>query len=405
MKKLLINFLWISIVVATGCSQARPEEQMQVLVDRALEHAERQSLVMAGNVENREGKLPKTFENGELVCSGSSWWCSGFFPGVLWYLYEADSSSVVLRYARLFTDRLESETSNTRTHDLGFMINCSFGNGYRLTGDAHYRTAILEGAASLATRFNPSAGVIRSWDFNRERWQFPVIIDNMMNLELLLEASQLSGDAHYREIAVSHADKTLQYHFRDDGSSFHVVSYDTLSWRPHLRETYQGFSDDSAWSRGQAWGLYGYTYMYRYTHEVRYLQQARRIARFLLDHPRMPSDGIPYWDLDAPDIPAAPRDASAAAVMASALLELSGYVDASERSRFLAFAEKQIRTLSSDEYTAPVGENGGFILRHSVGFLRTGSEVDAPLTYADYYYVEALVRMKHLLENQKYKTK
>ena len=264
----------------------------------------------------------------------------------------------------------------------------------RTGGDARYKEVLLTGAGSLATRYDARVGLIRSWDHNRENWQYPVIIDNMMNLELLVWASEHSDDPTWKEMALSHADKTMKHHFRPDYSSYHVVSYDTITGLPHKKQTHQGYSDESAWSRGQAWGLYGYTYLYRETKEARYLEQAKNIAAFLLNHPRMPDDCIPYWDFDSPDIPDTPRDASAACIMASALTELSDYVDAPLANRYRQVVEKQIRTLASPEYTAAPGENGCFILRHSTGAYPFHSEVDAPVTYADYYYLEALVRIK-----------
>ena len=367
-------------------------------MDKALAGAERQTLLMAEKYSAREGRLPRTWENGEDVSSDSRWWCSGFFPGVLWYVYENGRNPRVLEYARMFTARVEREKHTTDNHDVGFMLYCSFGNGLRLTGDKSYEEVLLTGAHSLATRFKPEVGLIRSWDHNRDKWQYPVIIDNMMNLELLMWAADRSGDKSLRDMAVSHADKTLKHHFRPDFSSCHLVSYDTISGQPHLKQTHQGLSDSSAWSRGQAWGLYGYTCMYRFTGDARYLEQARGIAGFLINHRNMPADGIPYWDFDAPALASTPRDASAAAIMASALVELSGFVPAAEGERYMAFAEKQIRTLASPEYTAPAGENGGFILRHSTGAYPFSSEVDVPLTYADYYYLEALTRIKRRLQ-------
>lgn len=396
MKRYVVwGLLWL---MGAGCTADR-EQPLATLVDRALAHAERQSLVLARKYTDREGLLPRTWEKGEDVSSDSRWWCSGFFPGTLWYLYENSRHDEVLEYARMYTARVEREKFTTDNHDVGFMLYCSFGNGLRLTGDSTYREVLLTGARSLATRFRPEVGVIRSWDHSREKWQYPVIIDNMMNLELLMWAAANSGDTTLRRIACSHADKTMEHHFRPDYSSWHVVSYDTLSGRPHVKQTHQGYSDGSAWSRGQAWGLYGYTAMYRWTGDDRYLQQARHIARFLLNHPNMPGDGIPYWDFDVPATSATPRDASAAAVMASALLELSGFTSGPEAQEYRDSAIRQIRTLASPEYTAEVGENGGFILKHSTGAYPFASEVDVPLTYADYYYVEALVRLKRMLQS------
>ena len=385
---------WIVLaLLAAGCN-AGGEQPLAEVVDRALAGAERQALRMAEKYEPLEGRLPRTWEKGEDVSSDSRWWCSGFYPGTLWYLYENSGNPEVLEYARMYSARVEREKLTTDNHDVGFMIGCSFGNGLRLTGDEAYREVVLTAARSLATRFDPAVGLIRSWDHNRAQWKYPVIIDNMMNLELLLRAAELSGDDSLRAIAVSHADKTMIHHFRPYFSSWHLVSYDPVTGEPHLKQTHQGYSDDSAWSRGQAWGLYGYTMMYRMTGDERYLGHARGIAQFLLHHKNMPADGVPYWDYDTPEIPSTPRDASAAAVMASALVELSGMVEGDEAEEYFAFAEKQVRTLASPEYTAAEGDNGCFILKHSTGAYPFASEVDVPLAYADYYYVEALVRLK-----------
>lgn len=323
-------------------------------------------------------------------------WTSGFFPGSLWQCYRFTGDEKLLAEAEKYTGRLEGIQYYKGTHDLGFMVFCSFGQQMQTLHDRHSEAVIVEAAKSLVSRCDPRIGLIRSWDFGE--WNYPVIIDNMMNLELLMWAADRSGDKSLRDMAVSHADKTLKHHFRPDFSSCHLVSYDTISGQPHLKQTHQGLSDSSAWSRGQAWGLYGYTCMYRLTGDARYLEQARGIAGFLINHRNMPADGIPYWDFDAPALASTPRDASAAAIMASALVELSGFVPAAEGERYMAFAEKQIRTLASPEYTAPAGENGGFILRHSTGAYPFSSEVDVPLTYADYYYLEALTRIKRRLQ-------
>lgn len=393
--------LFVTVVVATvmmvpSAVFAEDLEPLSDMVCRGLDRATSQSLIMAKNLEGQEGKLPRTYENGNLQTIGYDHWVSGFFPGVLWMLYENNGDGQLRRYAEMMTDRVEPAKKMTVTHDLGFMLYCSFGHGYRLTGNKHYLDVINEGTQSLLTRWNPELGVIKSWE-SGGRWQYPVIIDNMMNLEMLCFMTKQHSDRRYVKIAEKHAQTTMKNHFRPDYSCFHVVSYDTIKCEPHAKNTAQGWADESAWARGQSWGLYGYTMMYRETLNGKYLEQARRIADFLVKHPRMPEDGVPYWDYDAPDIPSAKRDASAASVMASALIELS-QLDPSERSsEWLAFAKKQLRTLSSPEYLAESGENGGFILKHSVGHLKAKAEVDVPLTYADYYYVEALMRLKKLL--------
>jgi hypothetical protein len=376
------------------------KDRLNILIDKALQHATEQSLLMAKSLENEGGKLPRSYVNGKLTTSDSRWWCSGFFPGVLWYLYENSRNSELLNYAKEYTARVEREKHTTDNHDVGFMIFCSFGNGYRITKDSAYREVIITASESLSTRYSNKVGLIRSWDFNKSKWQYPVIIDNMMNLEMLLWTSAQTENQKYRDVAISHADKTMKHHYRPDMSCYHVVSYDTISGLPHKKQTSQGASDSSAWSRGQGWGLYGYTLMYRETKDIRYLEMAKKIANYLINHPNMPADYIPYWDFNAPDIPNAKRDASAAALMASGFIELSGYVNKSLKKRYLKIAEIQLRTLASPEYTAQIGENGNFILKHSVSSIPHKSEVDVPLTYADYYYLEALMRMKSELRKK-----
>ncbi len=369
------------------------------LFEQSLQFAKKQSNLMVKSLMDKPELLPRTYEYGKLLTSKSDWWTSGFFPGTLWYLYEHSKDAKLKSYAENFLERVKSEQYTTNNHDVGFMIYCSYGNAYRLDPKPEYKTIIVNAAKSLATRFNPKVGQIRSWDWGV--WKYPVIIDNMMNLELLFNATKLTGDSSFYKIAVAHAEGTMKNHFRPDGSCFHVVSYDPQTGNVDSQETRQGFSDASSWARGQAWALYGFITVYRDTRDVRFLNHAIKIANFLLSHPRMPKDLIPYWDFDAPNIPIALRDASTASVMASALLELSGYVKGEDSKRFFEVAEKQLTVLSSPEYLAKVGENGNFILKHSVGSMPHYAEVDVPLTYADYYYVEALIRYIYL--NKKHK--
>lgn len=396
----MTNRILICLLVSAGlvsCTaklRTGNDRSLKRLIDSAFVSAGKQSLLMARKYSDQDGRLPRTYENNRDVSSDSRWWCSGFFPGVLWYLYENNQSPELLKFAQLYTNRVEREKYTTDNHDVGFMIYCSFGNGYRLTHNEHYKEVMLTAAGSLSTRYNPRVGLIRSWDHNKDKWQYPVIIDNLMNLELLLWAADHSGDTTFRKIALSHADKTMKHHFRPDHSSYHVVSYDTITGLPHLKQTHQGYSDGSSWSRGQAWGLYGYTYLYRETKDKRYLEQAQNIANYMIDHPNMPEDYIPYWDFDAPGIPDTYRDVSAATVMASALIELSDYTNKELAEKYMNVAKTQIRKLASPQYTAGPGENGCFILKHSVGSYPGRSEVDVPLTYADYYYLEALNRLK-----------
>lgn len=392
MRSIILALALASFLVS--CSDKKPIYRS---ADEALATAAAQYGLMYDVMEDLPEVLPRTIDTtGKLVTAGPEWWTSGFFPGTLWYLYENTGDARFRDAARDITSRIESQKLNRGTHDLGFMLYCSFGNGLRLTSDSSYREVLLTGARSLSSRFRPVTGCIQSWN-SRQDWQCPVIIDNMMNLGLLLWAFRESGDSSFYKIAVSHADNTIKNHFRDDFSSWHVVSYDTITGKVERKQTHQGYSDGSAWARGQAWGLYGFVVMYRETGLQRYLDQAVGIASFMIDHRNMPEDMIPYWDFDAPNIPDALRDASAGAVMASALLELSGYIGGEQGESYFSIAEKQIQTLSSPDYLAGRGENGNFILKHGVGSLPGNSEVDVPLTYADYYYVEALMRYKNIL--------
>jgi unsaturated chondroitin disaccharide hydrolase len=395
MKNSLITLFLFYLIIAASCNKQKPIDKV---IDGALSFSVKQYNLMADKMKDMENLLPRTLDTaGVLVTAKSNWWTSGFFPGSLWYLYQYSKDEKIKDYATMMTARVEKEKNNKGTHDLGFMLYCSFGNGLRLSGNESYNDIMLTGAKSLISRFRPKSGCMQSWN-SRKGWQCPVIIDNMMNLEFLMWAFKKSGDSTYYKICVSHSDTTIKNHFRPDYSSYHVVSYDTITGRVEKKQTSQGAADESAWARGQSWGLYGYTVMYRETKLERYLNQAIHIADFMISHPNMPEDKIPYWDFNAPGIPNAKRDASAGAVMASALIELSGYVQPEQGKKYLSIAETQIRSLASPAYLAKSGKNGNFILMHSVGSIPGKSEVDVPLTYADYYFIEALLRYKKLLD-------
>ena len=377
MKKLLFVALTAISIVGVSCSE---RYELKQSLKAALEVAVEQDKAQAEVMLELQGEMPKTFENGKLVTANIRWWTSGFFPGSLWLLYEHTGDNELRQYAEHFTSRLESLKDYTGTHDLGFMVFCSYGNGYRLTGNEAYKDVINQASASLATRFNETVGCIRSWNTGRKEHpeeDYIVIIDNMMNLEML----EWSG---YHDLARKHADTTIANHFRDDYSTYHVVTYNELTGDVTDKRTAQGDADASAWSRGQAWGLYGYTMMYRVTGLERYLEQAVHIADYLI--PRLPEDAIPNWDFDAEK---QMKDSSAGSIMASALIELYGHTGNKE---YLAVAERQLRSLSSPAYLAAVGENGNFILKHGTGHLPAGTEVDVPLTYGDYYFIEAAMR-------------
>lgn len=387
MKKNFVVSLAIAIALLVGVTSCKKDLKW---IDSSVDIAAYQ-LDMMYNEISGENQFPRSIRDGQIRLEDLYDWTSGFFPGSLWYMYEFTQDEKFKTYAQEYTDLLYDLKDYDGTHDLGFMVYCSYGNGYRLTGDTSYIHVMLETADNLISRFNENTGTIRSWDFGD--WQFPVIIDNMMNLELLFWASEYSNNPIYKEVALKHADTTIKNHFRDDYSSFHVVDYDTITGEVISQETFQGYADESAWARGQAWGLYGYTVCYRVTGDQKYLDMADNIAALIMNRVET-KDLIPYWDYDAPDIPNAPRDASAAAVTASALLELDGY--STKKGTYYQYAETILKNLSSDAYLAPKGENKGFILMHSVGHLPADSEIDTPLNYADYYYLEGLKRLKEL---------
>ena len=343
-----------------------------------------------GELTNSRNSEP----DGTLNLVPSKDWTSGFFPGELWFLYEYTQNNFWKKKAQQHTDILEKEKMNGSTHDMGFKVYCSFGNGYRLTQDEHYKEVLLQSARTLATRFKPAAGIIRSWDHSTAKWLCPVIIDNMMNLELLFWATKESKDSTFYRIAVDHARTTMKHHFRPDFSSYHVIDYDTITGQVLKKNTHQGFADESAWSRGQAWALYGYTMCYRETQLPEFLEQAQNIEKYLFTHPNMPEDLIPYWDFDAPGIPDEPRDVSAATVIASALYELSLY-DPEKGERYRSNADKIIENLTK-HYRATLKKDNGFLLLHSTGTKPTNTEVDVPIVYADYYFIEALMRKNKL---------
>ena len=385
MKKFILA-VGIAAVFAS-CRQAEPIDSVY---KRVLDVACAQTDLMLASIS--PGEYPRSVKDGALWTSDYKWWCSGYFPGVLWELVAATGANRYIEAADRLTAGLETLKTTTSQHDIGLQIICSYGRRFNLFGKECDKEEIIASARHLAARFNPNTGCILSWDAPRDRPElFRVIIDNMMVIELLMEAAELSGDTSLSDIAVSHALTTMKNHFRPDHSSWHVVEYDPHTGAVTSRHTHQGYSDDSSWSRGQAWGLYGFTMMYRYTKDSRFLEHARGIASYILS--RLPEDLIPYWDYDDPAIPDAPRDASAAALAASAFAELSGYVSGKEGARYLEIAEKTLRTLSSPEYLAEPGTNCGFILKHSTGNLPGHSEIDAPLSYADYYFLEAWERL------------
>ena len=339
--------------------------------------------------------IPRSADNnGIRWIKNNMDWTEGFWPGMCWMIYQFSGDSVWASAAVSSQNKFIAQRFDSSTHDLGFIFNNSFGKAYRISGEEKYKAVLIDAANSLASRYNPVVGCIKSWDWAPDRWQFPVIIDNMMNLELLFEASGITGDPLYRNIAVEHANTTMKNHFRKDYSSFHVVDYDTLTGKAIRKQTHQGFADSSAWARGQSWGLYGYTICFRYTRDSVYLNQAQHIADYILQ--QLPADGVSCWDYLAPDSLKNIRDASAAAILASALIELGNY---SKSIEYHSVALKIIKTLSSPVYFPKSGTNHFFILKHSVGSFPENSEVDVPIIYADYYYIEAVMRLQLMNES------
>ena len=394
-----INKLWIlCLLILCSCSTKNEED----IVSRGFERAELQ-LSAQLKVVPEPNEYPRTIKDGK-----KNDWTEGFYPGCLWYVYEHNHNENWKESAIKWTEALEPLKKLTNHHDIGFLMYCSFGNAYRLTGNETYKDILVESARSLCTRFNQKTGCIESWNYRKawngiDEWFYPVIIDNMMNLELLYFATKVTGDSVYANIANAHAETTAKNQFRADYSNYHVVNYDEETGKVLHKATCQGFSDNSAWARGQAWAIYGYTMAYRETKRKDFLDMAIHTADFWLNHPNLPEDGVPYWDFNAgqegfvPDwnydpqmFKEVPRDASAAAIAASAFLELTDYVDDGEK--YEQAAEHILKSLSSPLYLAESGTNCNFILMHSVGSIPHGSEIDVPLVYADYYYLEALLR-------------
>lgn len=389
----MIRFLSF-LLLCSSVLYGQEVTDMKKLIDENFVFAEKQYQFMMKQNPDPD-KMPQSYneKTGKFDARNITWWCSGFYPGILWYVYEQTENQVIRQEAERALKVIEPNQHFTGNHDLGFMIHCSFGNAYRITGKEEYKQIILNGAKALSTRYRPEIRVIQSWNKN-DYFNCPVIIDNLMNLEMLIWATQNGGDEKFREIAVTHANTTIENHFRPDYSSYHVLDYNLETGQPDRKITWQGAANTSAWSRGQAWALYGYTVLYGLTKDPAYLKQAQGIAGFMLDHPNLPEDKIPYWDFDAPFQPKAHRDASAGAITASALLELAQYTSGTDKERYLRDATHMIRSLASDAYRAPYGENGGFLLKHSTGGLPLNSEIDVPLIYADYYFLEALKRYK-----------
>lgn len=407
MKKTLFT-IGASLLMMASCSA--PTAEKKGFIQENIDHAVAQFSLMMDTIEvlgaeRSEVLNPRTIEkDGSTQYVPIDDWTSGFFPGSLWYLYDLTSDKKWEAYATKYTEALDSIKWLTWHHDVGFMVYDSFGNGYKLTGKPAYKEVLIQTAKSLATRFRPNAGVIQSWDADRgwqatRGWKCPVIIDNMMNLELLFEATKLSGDSTYWNIAVTHSDVTMANHYREDGSCYHVIDYDPETGAVRHKHTAQGAGHESAWARGQAWGIYGYSLAYRYTKDEKYLAMADKIYNFVFNSPNLPEDLIPYWDFNCNDEEykgyadkyGTPRDASAAAIIACSLYELHAV-----RPEWKATADKIMQSLGNPAYRAEVGTNNLFLLMQSTGSIPHDQEVSVPLNYADYYFLEGLIRKRNI---------
>lgn len=404
-------FSWIGLSFTHGNNET-------AFIQENLRFAKDQLTVLLEKASRVDSLFPRTLEKDSTVKFIDKYdWTSGFFAGCLWYGYEGNAGSNLKKEAIAWTEKLEPLQYYTEHHDLGFMMYCSYGNAYRLTGNEHYKQILVQAAKSLSSRFSPASGSIRSWNGFRswhggKLYNFPVIIDNMMNLELLFFASRVTGDPHYRNMAVRHAENVMKHQVRNDYSCYHVICYDSATGAVQAKFTAQGYADNSTWARGQSWGIYGFTMAYRETGDKRFLQTAARMADFYIDHKNLPSDMVCYWDFNAnekgytpgirsraSETPVDYRDAAAAAVTASALLELSTFT-VKNNSKYRDAAVKILHSLAGKAYRAKPGANGGFILQHCVGSIPHGVEIDVPLVYADYYFLEALIRYQRILKNQ-----
>ena len=398
MKKILLG---LAIILTFSCEKKEDGRFVVDAMKYCAQQTERSLTELKGDSVIDYTMMPRNILSGE-----SKWncrktnkeeWTSGFWPGILWYDYEATSDLKIKQEAEKYTQTLEFLSKTPAfDHDLGFLMFCSYGNAYRLTGNPQYKKILLDTADTLATLFNPKVGTILSWprEVAGKGWPHNTIIDNMMNLELLFWAAKNGENKSLYDIAVSHANKTMENQFKSDYSCYHVVIYDTITGKKIKGITHQGYSDNSMWARGQGWAIYGFTMCYRETKDIKYLNFAQKVADVYLK--RLPHDYIPYWDFDDPSIPNAPRDASAAAIVASGLLELSTYLNNSRGENYKKAAIKMLRVLSSDEYQC--GKDNSAFLCHSTGHWPNKSEIDASIIYADYYYIEALLRLKKLIE-------
>lgn len=400
MRKMAI-IIFANLLLSIACTEQKPTT---LDVDSQLKYCVDQAAQTVSNLSNDSSVIPRSIAYGKTEWRFVNYrdWTCGFWPGILWYNYEFTKEekwrAAAQRYSSALFPLVDSAAID---HDLGFQVFCSIGNGYRLTGDSIYKHVLLRAADTVSKLFNPKVGTILSWPRTVPGVDWPLrhntIMDNMINLELLFWASKNGGSKRLYDIAVKHAETTMQNHFRADYSSYHAVVYDTATGKKIKGITHQGYSDSSMWARGQSWAIYGYAMVYRETKDRRFLDFAQKVTDVYLKN--LPKDLIPYWDFNDPAIPNAPKDASAACVVASALLELSTLVTDKDKAAFyFDKAEQMLASLSTKEYQSG-NVNSAFLL-HSTGHKPNGGEIDASIIYADYYYIEALLRLKKLKEGK-----
>ncbi|TKG95751.1 glucuronyl hydrolase [Puteibacter caeruleilacunae] len=372
--------------------------------------------IQYGKLIEKEGgnnKMPRTLDrDGTIKTYGIHSWASGFLPGNFWYLYELTQDDFWKDQAIIWTQKLNGIQHNINSHAIGFQTISSFYNANRLLKNDIYTTEIIKAADGLLHRYNNTVGCIKSWNYSRglergQEWFYPVVIDNMATLELLFVASKLTGQPKYKDIAIKHARTTMSNHYRDDYSSYHIIDYNAKTGNVLDKATYHGISTHSSWARGQAWGLYGFTLCYRETKDEKFLDFAEHIASFIMNHPNTPEDRVPYWDYNLGKEGFTPtwpydkneynknyQDAASAAIIASALFELSTLSENS--AQYYGYANQLIQTLSSSKYMASKSEDNYFLLKHSVGNFPRHDAIDLPTSYADYYFLEALCRKRKI---------
>ena len=409
-RRILFCMATIAISQISMAQKVQTAAQVPTLdVDKQLQYCHKQVKRALAELQQKDGFYDYMMEPRNILKGDKQkgWncrkmdkdWCSGFWPGILWMDYQNTKDEAVKKTAKGYTESLKGIAYRPcHDHDIGFLMFCSYGKGYEVNHSPEYKKIILASADSLATLFNPIVGTILSWPrmVEREHWPHNTIIDNMMNLDLMFWASKNGGNKLLYDLAVTHAKTTMKNHFRPDGSCYHVAVYDTINGDLIKGVTHQGYADNSVWARGQAWAIYGYTMVYRYTKNKMFLDFAQKVTDIYIKRLKETSDDmIPLWDMDDPrGVKLAPKDVSAACIVADALLELQQYVDKEKCDEYSLFALQSLAQLSTDKYQS--GKKNVAFLMHSTGHHPAKSEIDASIIYADYYYMEALVKVKML---------